>query len=260
MNNQQLASSINLFVFSKYLLMGFLSIFTLLDSSAQNDELTVAQKTDSALVKAIKLYDNTLGRNSFLYTGRVYYDDYGGIRGHQYFMEGYWSEGEIVYRGQYFDSIYLMYDIYNNQLLLEHFNSSGMLSPVMLHNPSVSSFSIQGHKFVRIEKDTTIDILESFYDQLYKNEKVGIYVLRRKQVSKSNSTSDFYEEFIDANRYYLEKDNVYYRIRKRKDILQVLEDRKKELKKYIKANLLLFRKEPEKTLVSIAKYYQNLTY
>jgi hypothetical protein len=55
------------------------------------------------------------------------------------------------------------------------------------------------------------------------------------------------------------KDNVYYRIRRRKDILQVLEDRKKELKKYIKANLLLFRKEPEKTLVSIAKYYQNLT-
>jgi len=259
MNYSQLKGFIDLHVFFKYLLLSVsLGLFTILNSTAQPHELTIDQKADSALVKAIGLYDHTIGRNSFLYTGRVYYDDYGGIRGHQFFMEDYWSEGEIVYDGQRFDSVFLMYDIYNDQLLLEHFNSGGMLSPIMLHNPKVGSFSIQGHFFIRIKEDTVTGMRESFYDELYTNDHLGIYVLRRKQVSKSNRINDFYEEFIERDRFYMKKGEVYHRIRRKKDILNILSERKKELRKYLRANLFLFRKNPENTLVAVAQYYESL--
>ncbi len=259
MNYRHLKSFIDLHLFYKYILLAaLLVILTILNLTAQPQELTISQKADSALVKAIGLYDHTIGRNSFLYTGRVYYDDYGGIRGHQFFMEDYWSQGEIVYDGQHFDSVFLMYDIYNDQLLLEHFNSGGILSPIMLYNPKVSSFSIQDHFFIRIEEDTVTGMRESFYDELYTNDHLGIYALRRKQVSKSNRINDFYEEFIERDRFYLKKGDVYHRIRRKKDILNVLSDHKKELRKYLRSNLFLFRKNPENTLVAVAQYYESL--
>jgi hypothetical protein len=242
--------------FKTYLVL-WLCITTSISAVAQSDSAK-ALRMNAALEKAIWNYDQKIGRNSFLFTGRVYAADYGSVRNHQFFEEDYWEEGTIVYEEQQFDSIYMMFDIYNNEILLEHFNSDGYLAPIMLDKSKVSSFEIMGHLFVKLEKDTVSGLNAGFYDKLHTGNQLEVYVLRKKEISKSNTMNNLYEEFIENNKYYLKKDGIFHRIRRRKDIWNSLREQKKPLRRYLRKNALLFNQEPEITLVTAVTYYENL--
>ncbi len=258
MKNQQLLISIYKKVRLTYMFMLLMLMTSFSQSIAQQNLLTQEQKADSSLAKAIRIYDNTIGRNSFLFTGRVYVDKYNGIRGHQYFGEDYWEQGDIIYEGQKFDSIFLMYDIYNDQVILEHFNSNGAISPIKLYNPKINSFNLQGHHFVRLQEDTVFGLKEGFYDELFAGEKMTVYVMREKQISKANQTNDLHEIFIERHKYYIKKDDQYFRIRGRKDIAKVMKDHKREIKRYLRRNILSFRREPDRTILAAAQLYETL--
>jgi hypothetical protein len=258
MIDQQLSTTVNINVILKYPFLLLMLITSFSQSFSQQSVLSQEQIADSSLAKAIRIYDNTIGRNSFLYTGRVYVDKYQGIRGHQYFGEDYWEQGEITYEGQKFDSIFLMYDIYNDQVILEHFNSGGAISPIKLYNPKINSFNLQGHHFIRLQEDTVFGLKEGFYDELFDGEKTTVYVMREKQISKANQTNDLHEIFIEKHKYYIKKDDQYFRIRGRKDIAKVMKDHKREIKRYLRRNILSFRREPDRTILTAAQLYETL--
>jgi len=245
-------------VHSKRILMLLLCFIGFTDAMAQGDALSINQKVDSSLLEAIHMYDRTIGRNSFLYTGKVYVDQYSGVKGHQFFNEEYWEQSEIVYDGHHFDSVYLMYDIYNNEVLLEHFSSEGVLAPIKLYNPKISSFNIQGHTFVMLEQDSLNRIKEGFYDQLFLGDHIGVYVLRRKEIYKSTGTNIITENFIAKHKYYIKKNGIFYPVRSKGTIAKALLDRKKEIKRYLNANRLYYKEDPERTLMMAAKYYESL--
>ena len=203
MKNGQLSTTAKNHKTLKYLFLWLILTITTPRLMSQSVVLPPEQKADSALAKAIRIYDRTIGRNSFLFTGRVYVDKFSGIRGHQYFGEDYWEKGEITYEGQKFDSIFLMYDIYNDQIILEHFNSSGSISPIKLYNPNVNSFYLQGHRFIRLGEDSISGLKEGFYDELYLGKNLSIYVQRQKQIAKVDQTNDLHEIFIDKNKYFI---------------------------------------------------------
>jgi len=258
MENQQVITANCSNVLLKYILVFILCLSGFYDLFAQTNTLTKSQKADSALAQAIKLYDRTIGRNSFLYTGKVYVDKYGNIEGHQFFNEDYWELGEIVYEGQHFDSVYLMYDIYNDQLLLEHFNSSGSLAPIKLFNSKISSFKLQGHSFVKFEKDTISGLSDGFYDELFIGDQVEIHVMRKKEIYKSSGTNTVEEVFKERDKFYIKKDGVFYLIKSQRNISKALLDYKKEIKRFIRSNKLFYRQDKERTLVLVARYYEDL--
>jgi hypothetical protein len=258
MKNQKLKNADCSIMLLKYMMTISLSAIFTSELAAQSGTLARSQKADSALVEAINIYDREIGRNSFLYTGRVYNDKYGSIQGHQFFAEDYWEQCEIVYDGHYFDSVYLMYDIYNDLLLLEHFNSKGMLSPITLHNPKISSFVIQGYSFVMLEKDSISGKRKGFYNELFQGNRIALYALRRKEITKSNEINSVQEVFVEKDKFYLQLDEVFYPIRRKRNVLKVLDDKKKEIKSFMRNNLLYFRKNPERVLVEVAQFYESL--
>ena len=204
------------------------------------------------------IFTTALLEETPLYTGKVYLDIYGGVQGHQFFNEEYWELSEIVYDGHHFDSVYLMYDIYNNEVLLEHFSTEGTLAPIKLYNPKISSFKIQGHSFVMLQSDSLNRMPEGFYDQLFLGDNVGVYALRRKEIYKSTGSNTITENFIEKHKYYIRKGGIYYPIRSKGNITKALVDRKKEIKKYLNANRLYFKQNPENTLMMAATYYESL--
>lgn len=225
---------------------------------AQQDPLTSVQLTDSSLAKAIKIYDLAIGRNSFLYTGRVYNNKYSSVQGHQFFMDDYWEEGVIWYKGQQFDSINLMYEIFNDEVLVESFTTRGALAPLKLHAPDVSSFRLFGHTFVRLQPDSSQNIRVGYYDVLFDGNSVQLYAKRSKEMVKSNDVNTVAESFIQKDKYYLLKGDRYYQVKKKGSVLKVLEDQKRELKKFVKTNMLSFSIDRERTLIEVARFYESL--
>jgi len=64
--------------------------------------------------------------------------------------------------------------------------------------------------------------------------------------------------YTDKN-YYLKKGGVYYEVNSRGKFLDVLQDKKKELKKYLKDNNISYGDNPELAMAALATYYDSLT-
>ena len=240
---------------------GVIIIFWLILSStvsAQQLEDRQDEIIEKAFVKAVSIYNTEIGRNSMVYTGSGYYGPYNGIRGHQYFIDDYWEQGSLIYDGHAFDSIFLKYDVYRDLLIIENFNSNGFLSPIQLYSPKVSSFDLMGYYFIRLEKDTISNIRAGFYNQMYKSKDMEVLVKRRKEIINSNEINSIREEFTIKDRYYIKKNGMFYRVKKKRSVLKVLEDQKKEIKRFIRKNNFRFKFRPDNQLVEVVKYYDSL--
>lgn len=238
------------------ILLGILLVPSKNFSQATN--ISREDKSKLALTRAINTYDQYIGRNAMIYTGNSYFDAYEGILNHQFFVVDYWEFGSVNYDNYSYDSIFLMYDIYQDLLLIENFNSDGFLSPIKLYSPKVSSFRLHGFDFIRLEKDTISNIKEGFYNLMYDGDNLQVLVKRRKEIVNANEINSVREEFIERDRYYIQKYGIYYQVRKRGSILKVLNDHKKEVKAFIRKNNFIFKINPETQMVEVVKYYDSL--
>ena len=228
---------------------------TLFAQSVKNNQVN---HVTGALAKAITLYDREMDINTMLYTGVSYYDPHTTIRGHQFFGDDYWEQGSIDYNGQHYDSIYLKYDVFKDQLLVENFNSSGFLSPIVLDRNKVYSFILKGHHFIKIEADTTSILRTGYYDLLYQGDELQFVVRRRKEIVDSNEISSVRQEFAVKDRFYIKKGEAYHRFRNKSSLLKVLKDHKKELKAFIKSNSMLSTMQPDVQFTEIIRYYDSI--
>ena len=249
-NWNQIIYALSLLVFGMFPFGNSHELFAQLDQKSLDEY--------PALKQAISFYEAEQGRNSLIYTGRGYYDPHDGVKGHQYFIEDYWEIGNVTYDQSFHDSIYLKYDIYSDVLLVENFNSQGFLSPIELFAESVQEFQIYGQNFIRLEKDSISGLKEGYYNLMFNAEGLQVLVKRRKEIIQSNDINSLRKEFTQKDRYYIMKDGIYHRVRKKNSILKVLQDRKKALKRYIRQNHLLFRANPDLEIVQVANYYNSL--
>ena len=218
----------------------------------------VSTQADLALSRAIDHYDEELSRNSFVYNGKSYFDEFDYVQGHQFFLEDYWEVGNIVFQGQRFDSIQMMYDTHRDLLIVENYNSDGYLSPITLNGEQVSSFDILEHHFIRVKGDSLSNFKEGYYDLMYESDRMQVLVQRRKEIVKNTETNSIREEFRERNRYYIRKDGQYFQVKKKKSVLKALEDHKKAVKTFMRQNPLYYGGLPEYHFVQIVKYYESL--
>ncbi len=225
---------------------------------AQENLVPKSHLADSALARTIYQYDKAIERNSMLFTGREYYDGHEGVRGDQFFQVDYWEEGMVEFGGQLFSGINLKYDIYSDQLLVEHFNSSGRLAPLELYKPDVSRFSLFGHKFIQIKKDSLSNVKGGYYDELVDGPRAQLLAKRNKEIIALNGARSYGKEYRQNDKYIIRMDGAYYSVRNKRAALKVFSDKKKALKKFVKSNGLFFSKEKEESFIEMVKYYNSI--
>jgi len=238
--------------------IALVAFFPLTKINAQDVERSKDVQIQSALLNTVAIYDKQLSRNTMVYTGRSYFDENSNVQGHQFFMDDYWEQGSVKYDDNRYDSIFLKYDIYRDLLLIENFNIDGFLSPIILFKDKIESFELMGHHFVRLERDSMSNLKEGFYDLMFKGNENQVLVKRRKEIVNSNEINTIREMFTEKDRYYIKKGDIYFQVKKRKSVLKVLSDHKKEVKSYIKKSGIQFTNQPDINLVEVVKYYESL--
>ncbi|MCG8309310.1 MAG: hypothetical protein MI975_18090 [Cytophagales bacterium] len=226
--------------------------------SAQRPAKYQNDSSEDAFDHAIAMYDRNLSRNSSIFTGRGYFDPHNGVKGHQFFIEDYWEFGNVTYDSNTYDSIPLKYDIYEDLLLIENFNSDGFLSPIKLYSKNVREFNLHGYHFIWLNRDSISGLREGFYNLMYHSNKIQVLVKRRKEIISSNEMNSVRNQFSQRDKYYIKKNGRYHKVRKKKTVLKVLVDRKKELKRFIRENHFLFKTNPDVQLVEVVKHYDSL--
>ena len=117
-------------------------------------------------------------------------------------------------------------------------------------------FNLPGHLFIR--GSDAFPGRQGFYDLLY-DGKTEILVKRVKEMVPWSKSFEFNSVFMQNNNYFIYKDGSYKSVNNKKEMLDVLKDKRAELKDFISKNKPDFRKDFEKALVQTAKYYDQIT-
>lgn len=248
----------------------FTIVFLLLLSSlvSTHGQGTLARATDSPGVAtpgvaspgaqaALALYDSATVESQHLYNGFQYYIYDSPFEEHQFFRTEDWEIGSVLYAGQLFQGVPLLYDIVKDQLVARYKQGFGN---VALQSPKVGYFTLPGHTFVRVEADTgrVEGLRTGFYDQLYTG-KTKVVARRAKERQQDLSDRRVVIKFPQKDVFYLYEMGEYHPVRTRKSVLSYLEDQKKPLKKYLRDHNLTFRDDREAAIRGLAAHYDELT-
>jgi hypothetical protein len=195
---------------------------------------------------AIALYHNYLGEESPIYNGIGHITDDASTRGFAYFQSATTFPGSVVYDGSLYTNLPILYDLVRDQVIVADRN--GYL--IGLFMPRVREFSLFGHHFINTPRGV--------YDQLVTGP-VMIMARRTKKIEETIVSMEVIHPITAKDYFYAVKDGVYYEVHNQGSLLALMNDRKKEVKAFIKENRIRFRKDPEGATCKIAAYYNQLS-
>jgi hypothetical protein len=219
----------------------------------QQDTLFIA----TSVQQVKKIYSQTIQGQARLYNGSDYLEYKPVGDEHPYYFSDDWVLSTVEYDGERFEKVPILYDISNDKLVTEHYYTSNKMQLV---SELVQTFTVSNHSFVRLNENssTGISIKTGFYEMLYSGP-TAVYAKRTKTREEKISAEKFLEvSFTEKTRYYILKNAVYYGVNSKRSVLQILGDRKKELKHFIKEKHIRFKKDEEKALVDLVHYYDSL--
>ena len=237
-----------------------LLIFVLVSLLHINVYSQISSKDSLFLKKAIyntkQVYYHQIGDQAAKFNGSQYpgytvsFSD-----GHPYFKANALTQGSILYDGVYFDKVQLMYDEVADCVVLQD-----SIHRIQLVAEKLKSFSILDDRFERLEKASINDpVIEGGFYQVLASGKVTLYKKETKQmIDKFTNSTELAVLFEIHEKYYLLKDNHFYRINNKKTLYTLLDNKNRALIQYTKKASLSYRKDKDKMLTSVVDYYNSI--
>ena len=216
--------------------------------SSVSPQQAVKVKTDSV----INLYFSNQYKELAIYNGRLFRGHEYGIKGHGFYFSSDWQKGNVLYEGIWYNDIPMRYDIFKDQLMVNHPNNI----TIILFGERVQEFHFTGMDFFRFNPGIKNEPAAKIY-QLLSDGKIKIYARRSKILEENLENKKVEKKFIDAHKFYLVKDGNFHLIRNKNSILNLLSDRRQEIKKELKKSNIRFKTDPEKAIIHIADFYNQ---
>ncbi len=206
---------------------------------------------------ATELYNQAMGQTSHLYNGREDVNYNFRLNGHPYFDGRDFKTGSVLYDGEVYENISLMYNLLSQELITKHY---GGYIKIQLTKGKVKSFTIAGHSFVNISLANDkkgVPILQ-YYD-LISDGNTKFIIYRNKIIDELiTSDSQVRRDVLERNELYILKNGNLEKIHSKNSVLNVLKDKKKEIQNYMKESNINFKENPEVAIMKITEYYNSI--
>ena len=207
------------------------------------------------IVNAGDVYNPFIEKQSRLYNGIEHMGYSYKIKGHAYFLQKELYKGTVVYDGLTFINVPMLFDLLKGQVIIQHLNGFSKLGLV---SEKVKEFSLLDHHFIRLIADSLSGspLITGFYDEVYKG-RLTVLIKRGKWIEETIK-DELEREFIQLDLFYIQKGDKYYQVKNKKGLLALLKDRSKEVKQYLRRNMIKYRKGAENAIVKAVVYYDSL--
>ncbi len=154
-----------------------------------------------------------------------------------------YAKGNLFYDGVKYEGVEMRLDLYRDQFMV--WGVQGPISGTILDPERFGWADLRGYHIIRA--------MDGYYIQLYD----GSHDVLRKEIFEFNTT---WSEFTSHKvRYYVEKNGSYHRVLPRKgSVLRLLSDYRGELDRFIRANGIEVRRNPDDAIVQIVQQYDKL--
>lgn len=210
---------------------------------------------DLAIQKVISLYNKTLEENTHLYNGMEYIEDHPGVIGSPFWKAIMPQMGSIYYDGVLYSNIPLAYDIVKEEVVIRN---KQQLS-VKLVPEKIDYFILFNQLFIHIANDSISNpgFQPGLYNVILDNASITVLAKRKKTPLRVLLPTDHYE-FREVDTYFIKRNEKYYFVDNKSSLLNALQDKKDEIKKFIQKNKFNFKKDFENSIIKTADYYTLL--
>jgi hypothetical protein len=214
--------------------------------------------SDSAYVAALRQYHAYVTPEVGLYRGMQYIDyDITIQKGQPFFGPDSVRYGSVWYNGIGYDNIRMQYDLVKDQLvILDPFN----IYKISLYMDMVDSFALDGHLFIRIRDSLAPSFLRFGYCERIYQGRLVLMKRERKFVHENLVlSSDNVRLYIDGTiSFYFKKDGRYQAVNTRKELYNLLKDRRRsDIKRFIRKSKLNWHTDKEQLLQLVAAWYDG---
>jgi len=199
---------------------------------------------------------DSLKENQVLYNGRIWRNLYYQVNENQFLFTNEFISGSVTISGKTFRNVNLKFDIFKDEILTP-------LEPgriLQLNKELVDSFSLsflnKTYRFVKFRADS-INGQMRYFNVLY-NGKTALYLKYSKKIDKL-SIDGQYDKFYQFTRIYLLKENAIYPISGKGDLLRVMNNKKEQIRDFIRKNKLTVSEKDPESLVAVVRYYDSLS-
>ncbi len=225
------------------------SVLFLIICRGISPEFIQATSTDSTVIQ------QNPSHKQLLLNGRIWRNQYSKAFGDQFFLTNTFLKGSVIFNGQRFNNLDLMYDITNDELIL-----SIETYPIILMNKEmVDSFSLvfenRNYHIINAGQDTS-NVLRGYVNVLY-DGPTALYVKYIKKIQPL-AVDGRYDLFVREHRIYLRKGTEIVPVGGKRKLLSLLEDKKKEIRYYLKSSRFKFSLKDPDTFIPVLKYYDSI--
>ena len=198
------------------------------------------------------------GGDQYLLNGRIWHNKFQKVSGNQFFLTNTFLKGSVTLNGRKYNDLDLLYDIADDELILKPESY-----PVIIMNKEfIDSFTLHnGERTFKIinERTDTFVVHRGYINVLYEGPS-AFYVKYRKRIQPL-AVDGISDLFFQETRMYIRQDTAMVRVERKRDILNLLKDKTKEVKDFIRIQRIngfrLSVKDPD-TVIPVLKYYDSL--
>ncbi|WP_258104212.1 hypothetical protein [Marinoscillum sp. MHG1-6] len=199
-------------------------------------------------------YDRQIGLTNTPITLGVYYQpQFTRGEGHPNFMNKFWSEASMSYRGEVFDSLNILYDLVNDKVVVQHPNIKYSSQGIMVNQDQIDWFEIAASRFVNFHDLERPGI----YQVIFSGKNFDLLIKRRKisSIDKDNQAS-----FRDDDHYYFVQGAHQQKVKRISWFWRNDKQNRQTLKSYVKAQKLnsSLRKCSIDQLHAFSLYYEGI--
>lgn len=188
-----------------------------------------------------------LNGKQYTYTNDAYQSD-------PFFHSNNWTKGCVIFDGKKHENLPLKYDIEKDVLVYYHATAQGG-SMIALNKSKINEFNIHGHQFMKVKNAPCCQGDEAgFFEQLISGY-ASLYIKSQKQLKENNNLRF---EYVSKNIIFVKINDQFYSIKHRRDLLNAFNDKKKEIKSFIRDNNIIVRDKMNKNIGLIVTYYNEL--
>jgi len=209
-----------------------------------------------------KWFDSIVGvENLGIYNGVEYYKQYRTIEGsNEFYISNQFVKGDIVYDGQPYYDIDIIYNVYDDEIIIKLSNQKAF-NIIQLIKEKIESFSIDNKRFVRVYNDKNedfINIKEGFYELLFQDNYLTLYKKYIKRRSERLDKDFAYYIFKDNKEYFLKHNQKYYSVNSKSNFSKIFPEHKKNINTFYKNNKVLRKSNYDMFLNKLSSYIETL--
>ena len=198
---------------------------------------------------------NHYSDKQLLLNGRIWRNPYLKAIGNQFFLSDSFLKGSVFFNGRRFDNLDLLYDIKSDELLLKTESHPVIIMNKEMVDSFILVFNNRDYHIINFGNESS-GVLRGYVNIIYDGPST-LYVKYRKDFQPL-AVDGRYDLFYFENSAFLKKGNEIMPVVGKKKLLFLLEDKKKDIRHYIRSNRLKIRQKDPETYIPVLQYYDSL--